>query len=131
MFFPGKPFLLSLRFASKTRILPKIKAIERCFTWLGSRLTRKYETRTERLVRDKHSCLLLKILELQKKSFITLGPGSTVVEHSTHDYKIDGSNLASGPGRHKMVVPGISSLVLCLRVRPEPTYVKHLTGAIR
>jgi hypothetical protein len=36
------------------------------------------------------------------KGLITLGPGSTVAEHTTHDSMIEGSNPGPGTGREKM-----------------------------
>jgi hypothetical protein len=36
------------------------------------------------------------------KSFIVQAPGSTMVEHSTHNSKIKGSNPATGTRREKM-----------------------------
>jgi hypothetical protein len=46
----------------------------------------------ERSVRDKHSSTLRKFVNYRSKSFISFGPGSTMVEHATHNSKIEGSN---------------------------------------
>ncbi len=55
MLVVGTLFKPSLMLAGEARGLPKSGALERCFTRLGSGLTRKHFTRLERLVRDKHS----------------------------------------------------------------------------
>jgi hypothetical protein len=57
---------------------------------------RKHQTRLESLARDKHTSLLQKFVNYGQKRFITLGPGSTVVEHLTTKLKIEGSNPATG-----------------------------------
>jgi hypothetical protein len=52
MFAPGKPFQPSLLFLGKARCLPSIGTPERCFTLVGSCLTRKH-TILESLARHK------------------------------------------------------------------------------
>jgi hypothetical protein len=37
------------------------------------------------------------------KSFVTFAPGSTVVEYSTHNPKIEGLNPTTGTGEEKKV----------------------------
>ncbi len=57
------------------------EARSRCFTWVGSGLTRKHQPRLERHAGDKRSSLLLTVV----KSFIALAPelqlGSTVKQN--------------------------------------------------
>jgi hypothetical protein len=48
---------------------------ERDFTQVGSGLANKHLTWLEKLARDKHSSLLQKLVNYDRKSFITLGPG--------------------------------------------------------
>jgi hypothetical protein len=52
VFVPGWPFQPGLMFVGKARS-------ERCFTWVGSGLTRKHYTWLENPIRDKDSILLL------------------------------------------------------------------------
>ncbi len=66
-------------FVSMARILPKCRAPERCFTWIGSDLNHKLQVRLERLARDKHSSLLLTLVNYECKKFFNIGPGSQLV----------------------------------------------------
>jgi hypothetical protein len=52
----------------------KLFTAERFFTRAGSGLTRKHETRLERLARDKHLSLLRKSVNYGRKSFIVQAP---------------------------------------------------------
>ncbi len=54
------------------------------------------KTRVERFAWDKHSSLLQIFVNYSRKRVITLGPGSTVVENTTHNQNISGSNPAIG-----------------------------------
>jgi hypothetical protein len=65
----GKLLQPSLMFAGKARSLPKSRAPERYFTWVGSALKIKYKARLERLVRDKHTTLLRKFVNYGRKRF--------------------------------------------------------------
>ncbi len=71
----GNPFQPSLMFACKAEAYPS-EALFRCST-LGQApgLTRKHQTRLQKLARDKHSNLLQKSVNYRQKSFITLAPG--------------------------------------------------------
>jgi hypothetical protein len=74
VFVPGKLFQPSLMFVGEARKLPWSEAPERCFTQVGSSLTRKHSTSLEKLARDKHPSLLRISVNYGQKSFITLGP---------------------------------------------------------
>ncbi len=74
IFATGKPFQFSLMFMGKARGLPQGRVPERCFTWVGSGLTRKFQTRLERLARDKNSSLLQKSVNYGCKKFYRIGP---------------------------------------------------------
>ncbi len=47
---------------------------ERCFTWVGSGLTHKHQTRLEKLGKDKRSSLLRKFVTYGRKKFYRIGP---------------------------------------------------------
>ncbi len=53
--------------------------------------------------RDKHSSLLQTVANYDRKIFIALGLGCTVVEYSTHNTKIVGLNPFSANVRCEMV----------------------------
>jgi hypothetical protein len=80
MFDPGTPFQPCLIIVGEARSLTLSGAPERCFTWVGSGITRKYYNRLERLARDKHSSLLHKFANYGQKSFITLGSGPKIIK---------------------------------------------------
>ncbi len=63
-------------FVGEARSLPLSGAPERWFTQVGSSLTHKYQTRLERLNRDKHSSLLQKSVSYGQKKFYNIGPWS-------------------------------------------------------
>ncbi len=69
VFVLGKPLQPSPMFVGKARGLP-----EKFFTWVGPSLTRKHQTRLERLARDKHSNLLRKSANCGHKKFYSIGP---------------------------------------------------------
>jgi hypothetical protein len=71
---PAKPFWPSVILAGKARIQPKMGAPERCFTWVGSGLTHRHYTRLERVVREKHTSLLRKIVTIGRKKFYNTDP---------------------------------------------------------
>jgi hypothetical protein len=75
LFVPSKPFPLSLMFEGMARSLPKSGAPERCFTWVGSCVTRKHYTILEMLARDTHSSLLPKFVTYGGKRFYNIGLG--------------------------------------------------------
>jgi hypothetical protein len=86
MLVAGKPVQSSLVFVGKAWS----GAPERCFTWVGSGLTRKYWTRLERLAKDKHSSLLQKSINYGCKKFNSTGPGGQCYKNTM---VIDKSNL--------------------------------------
>jgi hypothetical protein len=47
---------------------------EKCFTRVGSGVTRKYWTRLERPIRYKHSSLLQTLIKCEEKKFYNIGP---------------------------------------------------------
>ncbi len=63
MFFAGKPFQLNLIFENRT--------LEWRHTQVGSGLTHKHKTRTERPAKDKHSSLLTFINDDRKNLYNT------------------------------------------------------------
>jgi len=71
-----KPFQPNLMFVGKATGPHLSGAPERCFTWVGSGLTRKHYTRLERLVREKHSSFLQKSVNYASKKFYRIGPWS-------------------------------------------------------
>jgi hypothetical protein len=71
----GNPFQPSLMLVGKARSLPQNGAPERCFTQIGSGLTRKYYTRLERLAMDKHTSLLRNSVNYDRENFIVQAPG--------------------------------------------------------
>ena len=77
MFVPGKYCHPSLIFVGKARSLPYSGAPERFFDRVGSCFINSHLTRLERLVMDKHSSLLRKLVNYGEKSFITLAPSLT------------------------------------------------------
>ncbi len=50
------------------------RAPERCFTWVGSCLALKHQTRLERLARGKHSSLFQKFVTYSPKGIYNIGP---------------------------------------------------------
>jgi hypothetical protein len=76
VFVLDKPFHPSLMFVGEARSLPKSGAPERFFTRVGSSLTRKHQTRLERLAKDKHPRLLRKSVNYGRKKFYSTGPRS-------------------------------------------------------
>ncbi len=66
----GKPFQLSLMFVGKAGEYPS----EAPFYRKGSGLTRKHQTWLERLARDKHSSLLRKSVNYDRKWFYSTSP---------------------------------------------------------
>jgi hypothetical protein len=58
----------------EARSLPKSGAPEMCFTQVGSGLTCKHQTRLDSLARDKHSSLIRKIVNYDRKKFYRIGP---------------------------------------------------------
>ncbi len=58
VFVPSRLFHPSLIFVGKVRCSPYSRASERCFTWIGSSFTHKYQTRLEKLTWIKHSILI-------------------------------------------------------------------------
>ncbi len=56
---------------------------------------------------DKHSSLLQKSINYACKRFFSTGPGSTVVEFSTHYLKIKGLNPITGNGKKNLRIEGI------------------------
>ncbi len=70
---PWKAFSYpSLMFASKAKSLSLSGAPFRCFTWVGSGLICKHQTRLERLARDKRSNLLRKFVTYGRKKFYNI-----------------------------------------------------------
>ncbi len=63
-----------LMFVGKAGSLPQSAASERCFICLGSSLTSKYQTRLERLARDKHCSILRKFANYGRKKIYNIGP---------------------------------------------------------
>jgi hypothetical protein len=80
VFVNDKPFQPSLSFAGKARCLPYSGAPEKFFDRLGPCFTNR-QTRLERLAMDKHSSLLQKLVNYDRKKFITLGPGSGIINY--------------------------------------------------
>jgi hypothetical protein len=64
----------------KARSLPKRGTPERGYTLVGSGLIHEYQTRLERLVRDKGSSLFGLFFSDEEKSCIILRPGVNVVK---------------------------------------------------
>jgi hypothetical protein len=58
VFVTSKSFQHSLMFVSEARAYPRVEHLKGVALGIGSGLTRKNNTRLERLVRDKHSSLL-------------------------------------------------------------------------
>jgi hypothetical protein len=69
VFVLGKPFQSSLMFVDEARRPPKRGVPERCFTQVGSSLTRKHYTRLERLAKEKYSSLLRESVNYDRKKF--------------------------------------------------------------
>ncbi len=67
------------KFAGKTETYPN-GAPEKCFTWVGYSLTRKHQTRLERLARDKHYSLLQKSVNYEHNKFYSTGPRASVTK---------------------------------------------------
>ncbi len=63
------PFQHSPMFAGT---YPRVE--ESCFTWVGSGLTHRHQTRLERLARNKHTSLLRKSVNYGRKKFYSTGP---------------------------------------------------------
>jgi hypothetical protein len=59
----------------EARSLPLSGAPEWCFTWDGSGLTCKHQTKLVRLAMDKHSSLLRKSVNYCRKKFYRQAPG--------------------------------------------------------
>jgi hypothetical protein len=97
VFVPGKPFQQSLMFLDKTRGLPQSVAPERCYTWVGSGLTRKHLTKLERLGRGKHSSLLQKSTNYGRKKFYSFGCGlpAALVTNNRLGWKCSAAKLNS------------------------------------
>jgi hypothetical protein len=103
VFDHGRPFLLRPIFAGKARSLPILgETTGWCSAQVGPSFTHKDKTILERTAKDKHSSLLKVFFNKDHKIFIALCTGSTLVEHSTHNPMIKGSNLASVNRREKM-----------------------------
>jgi hypothetical protein len=64
----------------KARRSPKRGTPVRSYTLVGSGLIHEYQTRLERLVRDKGSSLLGLFFSDEEKSYVTLRPGVNVVK---------------------------------------------------
>ncbi len=78
-------------FGDEERSLPQRGAPERCFTRVGSGLSRKHYTRLERLATDKHLSLLRKSVNYGRKMFYSTGPWCQGLKtHSS--YLTTGSN---------------------------------------
>ncbi len=122
MILPPLVFLSSLIYFlwAKKGAYPLSIAPERCFTLVGSCLTCQHYTIQERLTRDKHSSLLRKLITYARKKVYNIGPRGLYHKTLFTDIqnKLEFLSLAS-----------LSSLVYCWQVRPEPTWMKHLTGA--
>ncbi len=65
VFVPGGPPQPSLMFAGRVRSL----SIGSCFTWIGSSLPQKHQTRQERHAREKPSSLLQIFINYNQNSF--------------------------------------------------------------
>jgi hypothetical protein len=80
VFLPGKPFLPSLMSVGKAGAYLS-EAPFGCSTLvLAPGLTQKHQTRLERLTRDKHSSLLRKFVNYDRKSFMIQTPGPNVIK---------------------------------------------------
>jgi hypothetical protein len=73
VFVPGKPFQPSLIYVGKQGAYPRVEHLKGA-TWIGSGLTRNNWIRLERIVRDKHSSLVKKIVNYVRKKFDRFGP---------------------------------------------------------
>ncbi len=90
--FPPKsrPFFSKSRpFFSKSRpilapelSLPQSVSPERGFTWVGSGLTNKHQTRLEKLARNNHVSLLQKFINYSRKNFYNIGLNCNVISQS-------------------------------------------------
>ncbi len=74
MFVPGKPFRPSLMFVGKAKAYARVEQLKCTSLVLGPGLSYKHWTRLERLVRDKHSSLLRKFVNYDRKEFYNIGP---------------------------------------------------------
>ncbi len=63
----------------KVRRLPRVGATERCFTQVGSGLTRKHKTRLERPAKEKHSCSFGPFISYKEIEFLKLAPGACTI----------------------------------------------------
>jgi hypothetical protein len=73
VFDDGKPFQPSLMYVGKPKSLLYSGAPGRYFTRVGCGLTRNHLIRLERLARDMHSSLLLKVVTYGRKKFHNIG----------------------------------------------------------
>ncbi len=76
MFVPGRPFKTSLIFVIKGRSLPKSGTLERCFTQVGSGLTKNIRLSLKGLPRTNTSAYYEHSQFTDVNYFITFGPGS-------------------------------------------------------
>jgi hypothetical protein len=86
VFAPGKPFQAIILFVSKARSLPHSGAHDRCFTWVSYCLTQKHFAILERLVKDKLSYLLRKLVIYVHKKFNNIGPRLKRLVRDKHSF---------------------------------------------
>ncbi len=105
---PGKPFQPSVMFVGKARAYPSDVTFSCCTLGWAPGITHKYQTRLERLTRDKCFSLLRKFVHYGRKKFYNIGPRlNSLTEINTLPYY----------GRVYSIKPFSSSLNLLQKAR--------------
>ncbi len=88
-------------FVDKVRSVPQSVSPKGGFTWVGSGLTNKHQSKLEKLAIDKHSSLLQKFVTYGRKKFYnveTRQGDAANEEGDEHDVRKDGGEVGHLPG---------------------------------